>query len=466
MSDSLTSYPAYKHSGAAWLGDVPKHWETRRLKNAAIIVAGQSPPSEIVFDYAGDQPFLQGNAEFGHVHPTPRLACETPLKRAMEGDILLSVRAPVGALNIADREYGIGRGLCAVRPNSWFDTSFTYNVLDVGNGELLRLSTGSTYDAVTVGIVGGLSIPQPPLSEQRTIVRYLGHVDRRIRRYIDAKQKLIDLLEEEKQAIINQTVTRGLDPNARLKPSGVEWLGNVPEHWERRRLKTILQPIDRRSTTGSETLLSLRRDHGVVVYAEHFKRPSQSRSLVGFKLVGVGQLVVNRLQANNGLIFNSTVDGLVSPDYSVFERRSSLNMKFLSDLLRTTSYRTYFRQNATGLGTGTAGFLRLYDDTLLETPVYLPPVVEQSAIVEYMHQAIRDRDTAVARARRQIELLEEYRTRLIADVVNGKLDVREAAAQLPEDGDDGHDPVTKQSDPPPVSPGETPRAAAGRAGPC
>ena len=101
----------------------------------------------------------------------------------------------------------------------------------------------------------------------------------------------------------------------------------------------------------------------MVVYAEHFKRPSQSRSLVGFKLVCVGQLVVNRLQANNGLIFNSTVNGLVSPDYSVFEGRSPIHMKFLSDLLRTSSHRAYFRQNATGLGTGTAGFLRLYDDT-------------------------------------------------------------------------------------------------------
>ena len=252
---------------------------------------------------------------------------------------------------------------------------------------------------------------------------------------MSAKRKLIGLLEEEKQAIVNRAVTRGLDPNVRLKPSGVEWLGDVPEHWERRRLKTVLRPINIRSTTGSETLLSLRRDHGVVVYAEHFKRPSQSRSLVGFKLVKAGQLVVNRLQANNGLIFNSTVSGLVSPDYSVFEESSQIDMKFLSDLLRTSPYRAYFRQNATGLGTGTAGFLRLYDDALLETPVYLPPPREQIAIVEYMDKAIGHKDTAIVRAKRQIELVGEYRTRLFADVVTGKLDVREAAARLPDETD-------------------------------
>ena len=224
-----------------------------------------------------------------------------------------------------------------------------------------------------------------------------------------------------------------LESNFSLKSSGVDWLGDVPAHWEQLRLKTILRPIDRRSDTGSETLLSLRRDHGVVVYADHFSRPSQSRSLVGFKLVGVGQLVVNRLQANNGLVFSSAVDGLVSPDYSVFEKKSPLHMQFLSDLLRTNSYRSYFRRNSTGLGTGTAGFLRLYDDTFLETRVYLPPLVEQTAIVEYLDKAIAQIDAAIARARRQIELLEEYRARLIADVVTGKLDVRTAAAQLPEE---------------------------------
>ena len=111
-------------------------------------------------------------------------------------------------------------------------------------------------------------------------------------------------------------------------------------------------------------------------------------------------------------------------------------MQFLSDLLRISSYRAYFRQNSTGLGTGTAGFLRLYDDTFLDTPVYLPPLSEQAAITEHLDKAAAGADAAITRARRQIELVQEYRTRLIADVVTGKLDVRGAAAQLPDEGDD------------------------------
>ena len=355
---------------------------------------------------------------------------------APAGSIAISTRAPIGHLGILRSDACVNQGCRLLVLEDEVETEYLHYALSVTTPALASFGQGSTFTELSHILLAAFRLPLPPLPEQRAIVRYLDYVDRRIRRYVTAKRKLITLLEEEKQAIINQAVTRGLDPNVRLKPSGVEWLGDVPEHWERRRLKTVLHPIDRRSTTGSETLLSLRRDYGVVVYAEHFNRPSQSRSLVGFKLVRVGQLVVNRLQANNGLVFNSTVDGLVSPDYSVFEKKSPLEMKFLSDLLRTSAYRVYFRQNATGLGTGTAGFLRLYDDAFLETPVYLPPNLVQSAIIEHIDKATGDIDAAVDRTRRQIALVQEYRTRLIADVVTGKLDVREAAAQLPEEDDD------------------------------
>ena len=280
-------------------------------------------------------------------------------------------------------------------------------------------------------------LPLPPLPEQTAIVRFLDRADRRIRRYIRARQKLIALLEKQRQAIIHQAVTGQIDvrtgqPYPAYKPSGVEWRGDVPAHWERRRLKTLLRSVDQRSLTGKETLLSLRRDHGVVVYAKHFARPPQSRTLVGFKLVAVGQLVVNRMQANNGLVFCSGIDGLVSPDYSVFEMREPLQMQYLSDLLRTSDYRAHFRREATGLGTGTAGFLRLYDEKLLETKMFLPPAEEQILILQSLAEGMVKVNRLIERKQRELQLIGEYRTRLIADVVTGKLDVREASAALPE----------------------------------
>ena len=209
-----------------------------------------------------------------------------------------------------------------------------------------------------------------------------------------------------------------------MRDSGVEWLGEVPEHWERRRLKFVLRAVDERSTTGGESLLSLRRDHGVVVYADHFARPPQGATLVGFKLVAIGQLVVNRLQANNGLVFRSAVDGLVSPDYSVFERKIPIRMQYLSDLLRTAAYRSHFRRVARGLGTGTAGFLRLYDDTLLTTPIFLPSIKEQHAIACFLNHANRRIRRYIRAKEGLIALLDEERQAVIHQAVTGRIDVR------------------------------------------
>ena len=283
-----------------------------------------------------------------------------------------------------------------------------------------------------------ISLLVPPLTEQAAIVRFLDHADRRIRRYIRAKQQLITLLEEQKQALIHQAVTGQIDVRSgqaysAYKPSGVEWLGDVPEHWEVRRLKVKLRPIDRRSSSGTETLLSLRRDFGVVVYAEHFSRPPQGASLIGYKLVETGELVVNRLQANNGLLFCSRLSGVVSPDYSVFTARSPVDMEYLGSLLRTITYKAHFRRESTGLGTGSAGFLRLYDDRLLETPVALPPIEEQRTLLVSLNEITASLCRAIDRQHVGVTLLREYRTRLIADIVTGKLDVREAAARLPDE---------------------------------
>ena len=213
-----------------------------------------------------------------------------------------------------------------------------------------------------------------------------------------------------------------LKPYPEYKDSGLPWLGEVPAHWEVGRLKRLLRPVDHRSTAGTETLLSLRRDHGVVVYADHFSRPPQGATTVGFKLVRAGQLVVNRLQANNGLVFHSSLDGLVSPDYSVFDPKGPLLVEYLSELLRTPSYRAHFRRECTGLGTGSAGFLRLYDDRLLGTIVALPTLSEQSAIMRFLGWAGGRLERAIRAKRKVIALLNEQKQAIIHSAVTRGLD--------------------------------------------
>ncbi len=450
--NGLRPYTAYRDSGLDWLGEVPEHWKVRRVANIAEMRV--SNVDKHVRE--GEEPIrlcnyvdvYHNDRIRAHISFMPATAKKAEIRRfrMSVGDVLLTkdsedwtdIGVPALVEYAAD-DLVCGYHLAMLRPSGAFlDSGYLFRALgDSGVAMQFRVAAnGVTRYGLSRNAIRSVRIPLPPVLEQDAIVRFLDHADRRIRRYIRAKERLIELLEERKRALIHEAVTGRIDvrtgqPYPAYKDSGVEWLGKVPEHWERRRLKTLLRVIDRRSTTGAETLLSLRRDHGVVVYSEHFARPPQGRTLVGYKQLAVGQLVVNRLQANNGLVFCSGVDGLVSPDYSVFDKTGPLQMEYLSDLLRTSAYRSHFRRVSTGLGTGTAGFLRLYDDVFLSTTVFLPPEHEQVSVLEYVGIQVTKMEGLIASAEGGLELLDEYRTRLIADVVTGKLDVRAAAVRPP-----------------------------------
>jgi len=446
MIGGLQPYPVMKDSGVPWLGEVPEHWEVRGVGGLGALFKGNGGnksdevPTGIPCVRYGD---LYTRHEF---FVTASKACISNERAGAytsirHGDVLFAASGETiedigrSAVNLIEGEARCGGDILVLRPEVPVVPRYLGYASDSPASRHQKACMGRGFTVVHIygGELKRLALPLPPLPEQAAIVRFLDHADRRIRRYIRAKQKLIKLLEEQKQAIIHRAVTRGLDPNVRLKPSGVEWLGDVPEHWDVRRCKMSLKPVDHRSTTGLEPLLSLRREKGIVLYEEHFSRPAQASSLVGYKIVEPGQVVVNRLQANNGLIFRSGMRGLTSPDYSVLEVGLEVNAEFIAFVLRTPHYRVHFRRVATGLGTGTSGFLRLYDDQLLNTPVCLPPHAEQGAILRQVDRETESLITAGALVKRDIDLLREYRTRLIADVVTGKLDVREAASLLPDE---------------------------------
>ena len=201
-----------KPSGVEWIGEIPKNWGMKQLKYIADLNMGQSPPSE---GYNSDQfgtPFLQGNAEFGAHHPTPKIYCPTAKKYANQGDILLSVRAPVGAINIANQEYGIGRGLCAIRPRAnQLKHRYAKYLLGIVRAELHAVATGSTYDAVTVDEVSNVTCVVPSLSEQAQISDFLDRKTEQIDELISAEQRKIELLKEYRQSLISEAVTGKID---------------------------------------------------------------------------------------------------------------------------------------------------------------------------------------------------------------------------------------------------------------
>ena len=279
----------------------------------------------------------------------------------------------------------------------------------------------------------------PPLPEQTAIVRYLDYVDRRIRRYVGAKRKLIALLEEEKQAVVNRAVTRGLDPNVRLKPSGVEWLGDVPEHWEVRRAKTLgrirygLGQPPRESEEGVPLIRATNVERGRIV-EKYLIRVSPADVPIGRDaLLRAQEIIVVRSGAYtaDSAIIPAPYEGAVT-GYDMVMTITGALPKFMAFALLAS----YLRDDQLIVASTRSAQPHLNAEELGTSLVLAPSLPEQAAIVEYLERATADIDAAIARARRQLELVQEYRTRLIADVVTGKLDVREAAAQLPDESDD------------------------------
>ena len=280
----------------------------------------------------------------------------------------------------------------------------------------------------------------PPHGEQTAIVRFLDHADEQIKSYIAGKERLIALLEEERQALIHQAVTRGLDPNVRLKPSGVEWLGDVPEHWAIRTLGQIADSF-RTGPFGSVLHQSDYIEGGTpVINPIHIRGgvivedPSCSVSdsvadrLSDYRLaqhdlvfsrrgeLGRCALVRNREAAwicgTGSIRARIQYDG-IEPEFLIH----ALQLQWVGEYLSAVSVGATMNNLNTGI--------------LKSVPILVPPVREQRNILDRIGRQSPAIHDGIKQARRQIELMNEYQTRLIADVVTGQLDVREAAAQLP-----------------------------------
>ena len=457
MATELKPYPAYKDSGVEWLGRVPAHWDVRRLKNIASLVMGQSPSSEDCSTERAGLPFLQGCAEFGQDHPWPVQFCRAPAKVGPAGAILVSVRAPVGRLNVADQRYGIGRGLCAVVPRFQFlDSTFCRYSLDSSTPGLALRSTGSTYDAVSVGDVACLPTVVPPISEQAAIVRFLAHADRRIRRYIRAKEKLITLLEEQKQALIHEAVTGRIDvrtgrPYPEYRDSGVEWLGEVPAHWRVLRLKDVAV-IQTGITLGKDyrSIRTVSRPYLRVANVQngHLKL-SQVKSIdvpvgeAGKATLRWGDVLMTEGgdidKLGRGCVWRNEVQGCLHQNHVFAVRctRRLLNPEFLVRVMASQHGRMYFECTAKR----TTNLASTNSSTLSAFPIPLPAPEEQAAILDVISAQANTLEELIGRAAREVELMREYHTRLIADVAMGKIDVHEVAEGLPE-----MDPLAAEED--------------------
>ena len=283
----------------------------------------------------------------------------------------------------------------------------------------------------------GESVAFPPPPEQHAIVRFLDHMDGRIRRCVRAKQQLIKLLEEQKQAIIHRAVTRGLDPNVRLKPSGVEWLGEVPEHWEVRRNGRL---FSQRNETGFANLPILEVSLRTGIRVRDFENSDRKQIMSDrdkYKRAAIEDIAYNMMRMWQGAVGVAPVDGLISPAYVVAQPLPGTASRYFVHLFRTETYKAQIDKFSRGI---VKDRNRLYWEDFKRMPSCYPPPDEQAEIATVIDEKSSEMDASIRRIRQEIDLFREYRTRLIADVVTGKLDVREAAARLPDETEEEEEP--------------------------
>jgi type I restriction enzyme S subunit len=263
----------------------------------------------------------------------------------------------------------------------------------------------------------------PPISEQAAIADFLDGRTMQTDQAIQIKERQIELLKERKQILIQQAVTRGLDPHAPMRDSGVEWIGEIPAHWETVRLKYLFKEINERTKTGEETLLSLRMELGLVPHDDVSDKAISNESLVDYKLVRPGQMVMNRMRAAIGIFGVSSRFGLVSPDYAVFDIKERANSSFFLRLFKLPLLGTQFRLGSKGLGTGSSGFMRLYTENFGDIKVAVPPLGEQLEILQFINSTSERLDNACTVFEQQITKLKEYKATLINSAVTGKIKV-------------------------------------------
>ncbi|MCU0754822.1 MAG: N-6 DNA methylase [Xanthomonadales bacterium] len=438
MIADLKPYSEYKESGLPWLGRVPAHWSVTRIKT---VLREKDCRSE---DGAGTLLSLtRVSGLIPHRDMTDRIHSAKTLagyKRYRVGEIVMNrMQAWSGMFGAGQIDGLVSPDYAVFEVLGRHSTKLVLERLKspdlVGQFALESKGIGSGFNRLYTDRFGPIAISLPLPEEQAAIVRFLDWANRRLERAIRAKRKVIALLNEQKQAIIHRAVTRGLDPSVPLKPSGIPWLGDIPQHWEIRRIKQTTRILRGKFSHRPRNDASLYDGQypfiqtGVVAQASKFitshSQTLNEKGLAVSKLFPSGTLVMT-IAANIGevaiLTFDACFpDSIVGFVPSTSADRDYLYMVFLCmkpEFLREAPVNTQGNLNVERIGT-------------MGIPV--PPLCEQIKIAKSVEAETAAFEESIGRLEREIDLLREYRTRLVADIVTGKLDVREAAARLPDE---------------------------------
>lgn len=446
MIEDLKPYPETRESGLAWLGAIPAHWEIARSKRLfRQRKEFARPDDEQLSATQAYGVIAQSTYEARSGYRVVKISMHLEKRRHVEADdFVISMRSFEGGLERAWSSGAIRSSYVVLKPTPEAEAGyFQYLFKSIPYITALRRTANYIRDGQDLNFSNfcGVDIPLIPPEEQAAIARFLAWATNRLDRAIRAKRKIIALLNEQKQAIIHRAVTRGLDPSVPLKDSGVPWLGEIPEHWEVSRLKDVAA-VQTGLTMGKDyrsaptksypylRVANVQMEHLNLAELKQVKVPESDakRSMLrrGDVLMTEGG-DIDKL--GRGCIWSGEISDCLHQNH-VFAVRCGPELLpvFLVGLMASSHGRNYFQTTAKQ----TTNLASTNSRTLRAFPLPLPTVHEQQEIIERLVNDTVGIDRILTQSEEEITLLQEYRTRLIADVVTGKLDVREMAAGLPE----------------------------------
>jgi len=435
----LKPYPKYKDSGVPWLGDVPEHWEIIRLKYLTKI----NPP----LDQNKKEPLTVSFVPMSRVRENyPWFTSEERIYSELDkgltsfinGDILIAKITPCfenGKGGICrNLKNGIGFGsteFYVIRMGNKLIPLFLYYLSITDNFRhfgIEHMQGSAGQKRVPTEFIKNLHIGYPNIAEQQQIARYLDWKTAQINKFIRNKRRLIQLLKEQKQNIINQAVTKGINPNVEMKDSGVEWLGQIPAHWEVRKITNLFRKIGSGTTPNSANVDYYEGNIPWIIsgdltdgFLNATKKKITAKALQDYptlKIYPEDSLVIAMYGATIGKVSLTTIRACTNQACCALSQPLNIvDMKFMLQLFIS------IKPNLVKMGYG-GGQPNISQDTIKSLRLPIPPISEQQEIVTYIKKETTLIDKTIARTEREIELIQEYRSRLVSDVVTGKLDVR------------------------------------------
>jgi type I restriction enzyme, S subunit len=442
VTTSLTgkwkSYPAYKDSGVEWLGEIPEHWEVRRLKFVAKFFGGGTPSKENLDFWSGDIPWVSPKDMKAEIiydaedHITEYALEHSATRLIQPGAVLIVVRSgilkhsiPV-AINV--QPVALNQDMKALVVEPFLKAEYLGSLIRGHQHALLMewRKEGATVESVEFELLANTPCLVPVLSEQHSIATFLDRETAKINTLIAKKERLVELLQEKRAALINQAVTKGLDPTVSMKDSGIEWLGKIPAHWEALQLKRRWRVIDCKHRTATYT------DDGIPIVSTTEVKPGRL-NLENTRLTSEAEfldLSEGRLPKRGDIIYSRNASVGSAAYVDTYERFcmgqdvcliTSINQDqlFLSYLLDSS----VVRRQLDALMVGST-IQRINVGQIQHFWVNCPPQDEQHAIATFLDHETAKIDALISRIREGIEKLKEYSTALISAAVTGKIDVR------------------------------------------